>query len=282
MLLYGPPGTGKTAFAEDLAKALGYDMITTSPSDFTQSGEAGIEQRAKRVFDVLQSQANTVILFDEIDRLLLDRDGEKYLKQETIFQMMTPSMLTKINDLRKSARCIFIIATNYAEDIDSAIKRTGRIDEQILLLPPDRTQRERIILNRATDVGLKLSSAAVTRIAVATPLSVFTELKHLVDAIADYVRDEKLTVPKAIKKALNSRDATIINLNSYLTRFPKDDKKNFVNVERGPWNEFALLMYLNAEVGKGALPAEYKAILNSGGLLKHLPEPVYSTLMPLV
>ncbi|NKZ10754.1 ATP-binding protein [Mycolicibacterium septicum DSM 44393] len=281
MLLYGPPGTGKTSFSENLAEALGYDMITISPSDFTQSGEAGVEQRAKRVFDVLQSQANTVILFDEIDRLLLDRDSKKYMSQETIFQMMTPSMLTKINDLRKSARSVFIIATNYAEDIDSAIKRTGRIDEQILLLPPDLTQRARIIRERAKEIVLPLDSDAVVRLARATPLGVFTELKHLVDAIADYVNDGGL-LAESITRALDRRGATTINLNAYLTRFPKDDGGNFINVQRGPWKEFALLVYLKAEVGDFDLPAEYEAILNNSAMLDRLEEPVSSTLRALL
>lgn len=280
MLLYGPPGTGKTSFSENLAEALGYDMITISPSDFTQGGEAGVEQRAKRIFDVLQSQVNTVILFDEIDRLLLDRDSRKYMSQETIFQMMTPSMLTKINDLRKKARSVFIIATNYAEDIDSAIKRTGRIDEQILLLPPDLTQRTRIIRARAEDIGLQLDAGAVDRLARATPLSVFTELKHLVDAVADHIRDGD-PITESVTRALDRRGATTINLNAYLARFPKDNDGHFVNVERGPWEEFALLVYLRAEVGDFKPPTDYTTILNNRAMLDRLEDTVSSRIQTL-
>jgi hypothetical protein len=38
ILLYGPPGTGKTTFAESLARAVDYHMITVTPSDFIKAG----------------------------------------------------------------------------------------------------------------------------------------------------------------------------------------------------------------------------------------------------
>jgi hypothetical protein len=58
---------------------------------------------------------------------------------------MTPGMLTKLNDLRRKKRLIFIIATNYENRIDAAIKRTGRIDKRYLVLPPDAKARRRMI-----------------------------------------------------------------------------------------------------------------------------------------
>ncbi len=39
-----------------------------------------------------------VILFDEIDRLILDRDSKAYSEQSDVFQFMTPSMLIKIQE----------------------------------------------------------------------------------------------------------------------------------------------------------------------------------------
>jgi SpoVK/Ycf46/Vps4 family AAA+-type ATPase len=58
---------------------------------------------------------------------------------------MTPGMLTKLNNLRNKQRVIFILATNYAYRIDPAIRRTGRIDEKYLLLPPDERAREQML-----------------------------------------------------------------------------------------------------------------------------------------
>jgi SpoVK/Ycf46/Vps4 family AAA+-type ATPase len=167
MLLYGPPGTGKTAIAEDLAKALNWRLITITPSDFIKNGEADIEGRAKSIFKTLEQQKDCVILFDEIDRLILDRDSVYYAAQGDMFQFMTPSMLVKIKDLRTKKRSIFIIATNYEERIDSAIKRVGRIDQKFLINLPDLNQRTKIIkdfLRENIKESLYLSSADIETI----------------------------------------------------------------------------------------------------------------------
>ncbi len=147
ILLYGPPGTGKSTVGENIADALGMRMITVTVSDFLGRGGAYVEARAKAIFETLEAQFDTVILFDEIDAFLLDRDSARYEKQDTLFQFLTPGMLTKINDLHKLARSIFIIATNYKDRIDPAIQRKGRIDQHYLLGLPDKKRREAILRN---------------------------------------------------------------------------------------------------------------------------------------
>lgn len=147
MLLYGPPGTGKTFTAKCLAGELGLDLVSLSVSDFLAEGPA-VERRAKALFDVLSQQRRCVVLFDEIDHLLLDRSSDIYHKMDTVFQFVTPGMLTKLQDLRQSGHVLFIIATNYEHRIDPAIKRAGRIDHCILVLPPDLEYRLQFIRKR--------------------------------------------------------------------------------------------------------------------------------------
>ncbi|HJR07768.1 MAG TPA: ATP-binding protein [Pyrinomonadaceae bacterium] len=145
MLLYGPPGTGKTTVAEQLAVVLKQPLIIVTVSDFLAAGAAEIENRAKGVFEVLRAQEEVVILFDEIDQFLLDRNSDFYQEQDDVFKFMTPGMLTKLQNLRDAENCIFVVATNYYERIDSAIKRRGRIDEHFLLCIPDKQQRLRVL-----------------------------------------------------------------------------------------------------------------------------------------
>jgi len=142
-LLYGPPGTGKTKIAKWVAWSLKMPLLSLTPSDFILGGEHRVEERAKMIFQVLSTLSDHVIFFDEIDRLLLDRNAPEYGMQSDMFQFMTPSMLTKIHDLREAKKCVFLIGTNYEERIDAAIKRKGRIDERVLVLPPDRKARLR-------------------------------------------------------------------------------------------------------------------------------------------
>ncbi|GEC31470.1 hypothetical protein N181_01000 [Sinorhizobium fredii USDA 205] len=145
MLLYGPPGTGKTSVADNLSEQLGMPLITVTVSDFLGRGGANVENRAKAIFQTLEHQRDVIILFDEIDSFLLDRDSKFYRDQDSLFQFLTPGMLTKFNNLRKAKRCIFIIATNYENRIDPAIKRTGRIDQSYLLPLPDSARRKKIL-----------------------------------------------------------------------------------------------------------------------------------------
>lgn len=149
VLLYGPPGTGKTTAAKWLAHRLGRRLISISVSDFVGAG-AEVERRAKALFEVLELQDRSVILFDEIDHLLLDRSSLMYARMDTVFQFLTPGMLTKLQDLRTRGEAIFAIATNYEWRIDAAIKRDGRIDEAILILPPDKQRRRQMFAGAGT------------------------------------------------------------------------------------------------------------------------------------
>ena len=178
-LLYGPPGTGKTTLARRVAQELGWPLLTITTSDFIVDGEAQVEARAKNIFEALSAQRDQVVFFDEIDRLLLDRDTTDYKSQGDMLQFMTPSMLTKINNLRRDERVIFMIGTNYADRVDRAIKRAGRIDEHMLVLPPDLKRRVEIISAelKLRDESCAIPSEQIQEAAVAATWLTIPEIK---------------------------------------------------------------------------------------------------------
>lgn len=191
LVLYGPPSTGKTSLVKSLAAALGWRMIAISPSDFVVGGESQVEARAKDIFKVLQYQTDTVVLFDEIDRLVLDRDSPEYGRQSDTFQFMTPAMLPKLQELNDRGRNILCIATNYAWRIDRAITRPGRIDRRYLLLPPDQARREQIVMTLLGRQG-GLPDSRATQVAASSPLLTYTELKSVVDSVGNGARTPRL------------------------------------------------------------------------------------------
>lgn len=232
ILLYGPPGTGKSSLAENVAKALGMRMITVTVSDFLGRGGANVEARAKAIFQTLEAQFDTVILFDEIDSFLLDRDSERYSKQDSLFQFLTPGMLTKINDLRKRERSIFIIATNYANRIDPAIKRKGRIDQQYLLSLPDAAKRLEIIADLG---GTAVSAADPESIRKETLFFGYSDLRSLVKDAARGAGDDAALLDLLSKDEYKPST----DLRTYLKRYSE---------ENYPFGELLELIYLHEEV----------------------------------
>jgi len=246
MILYGPPGTGKTSLAKWIAKELKYDLIEITPSDFIAEGEAGVEARAKAIFNALYKQEETVILFDEIDRLILDRNSKAYSEQGDIFQFMTPSMLSKFKDLREIKKSIFIIATNYYERIDEAIKRKGRIDDNFLLLPPDYGARKEILKKLGKEENV-LNNKEIEEIAKKTPLFVYDELKQLVSIIKQ--RKKAGRVKKIVIKNYVNQIKPITSLNSYIDRFKKNSSSDF-KWSQEPLDEFCMLITIYLENNK--------------------------------
>lgn len=248
MLLYGPPGTGKTTVAKSVATALNYRMITITVSDFLADGGAQVEARAKDIFTVLMAQPSCVVLFDEIDHFLLDRDSARYAEQDTLFQFMTPGMLTKIADLREAERVLFIVATNYEDRIDPAIKRTGRIDRKYLVLPPDAAKRLDLLAGLLEKYDIfsrpkfaEFEPTLLQRLADASLFLGYSDIKAAVQAFGkNEARDLGL-----LSKLLEDRVRTI-SLEAYQTRFIGEN--GVPAVRETPMNEFLALAALRTEL----------------------------------
>lgn len=269
MLLYGPPGTGKTTVAKSIAKTLGYRMITITVSDFLASGGAQVEARAKNIFTVLMAQPDCVVLFDEIDHFLLDRDSARYSKQDTLFQFMTPGMLTKIADLRSMERVLFIVATNYEDRIDPAIKRTGRIDKQYLLLPPDREKRLKIIVDllkiKKFGAILNIEDIDQDKRHNLADSSLFLGYPDIKAAVQIFLREKSQDL-LLLGELLKNRTRTI-TLAGYQSRFIADDK-TALSLRETPMNEFMGLLGLVSQCDKHDIGNDQISLKNCSSVIK--------------
>jgi hypothetical protein len=289
-LLYGPPGTGKTSLARNLAMQLGWRLLSISPSDFIEGGTADVERRAKELFKTLDAQSDLVVFFDEIDRLLLDRDSNAYGRQDDMFQFMTPSMLTKFNDLRGRERCIFLIGTNYAERIDSAIKRRGRIDREVLVLPPFGAQRRTYVQSELRDNDATTTwensadwgnEAKLQRVAKETALFTYGDLDGAIDETIRALLNSGQH-PLDIFVEICSGFRPTISLESYQARFTADGGKP--PFPQRPVKELFGLLYLCAEVGDTipeAVVDVARAAINDEDV-RSLPANLVSAVRPLL
>ena len=131
MLLYGPPGTGKTMLAKAFAKEAELPFISTTGLELLQA------DRTKKIFAKAKAYAPAIIFIDEIDTLG-KRDGENGR------EVPINKLLSEMDGFSgKKGEDIFVIAaTNYKENIDSAIIRPGRVEIHIEINNLDKDARQ--------------------------------------------------------------------------------------------------------------------------------------------
>lgn len=130
-ILFGPPGTSKTTLARAIAAAIDWDYVELHASHFVADGLGEVQRTADRIFKRLMQLDRTVILFDEIDELVREREAES----DAFGRFLTTSMLPKLAELWKRRNVMYFVATNHIDYFDSAIIRAERFDA-ILHVPP--------------------------------------------------------------------------------------------------------------------------------------------------
>jgi len=132
-IFFGPPGTSKTELAKEVANFLGWPHLAIDPSHFLRNGMDGIQAEANSIFRRLEETERAVVLFDEFDELVRERGSSN---AEPFSRLLTTAMLPKLARLHKRATLVFIIATNNIGEFDLAIRRRGRFDHAVQIMPP--------------------------------------------------------------------------------------------------------------------------------------------------
>ena len=131
-ILFGPPGTSKTSLVRSLADVIEWDYVEIHASHFVAEGLPEVQKTADKIFKQLSELDHAVVLFDEIDELVRERDMEK----DAFGRFLTTSMLPKLAELWEDRNILYFVATNHINYFDSAIIRSHRFDALILVTPP--------------------------------------------------------------------------------------------------------------------------------------------------
>jgi ATPase family protein associated with various cellular activities (AAA) len=131
-ILFGPPGTGKTSLIRSLADFIGWRYVELHASHFVAEGLAAVQRTADKIFKQLLELDHAVVLFDEIDELVRERDMER----DAFGRFLTTSMLPKLAELWEARKILYFVATNHINYFDSAIIRSHRFDALMLVSPP--------------------------------------------------------------------------------------------------------------------------------------------------
>ncbi|MFI2203618.1 ATP-binding protein [Streptomyces sp. NPDC020192] len=143
LLLYGPPGCGKTFIARAVAGELGASFLSVSVNDVLDMWIGNSERNMHEIFQTARRQAPCVVFLDELDALGAKRSRTAHSgMRNTVNQL-----LTELDGIDSAANeGVFVLAaTNVPWDVDNALRRPGRLDRTLLVLPPDAPAREAIL-----------------------------------------------------------------------------------------------------------------------------------------
>lgn len=142
LLLYGPPGCGKTFIARATAGELGARFIAVGLHEILDMYLGESERRLHEVFEHARREAPCVLFFDEVDALGRRRTQLTHSAGRDVIVQF----LAELDSFGSENEGVFVLgATNHPWDVDPALRRPGRFDRTVLVLPPDAEARRKIL-----------------------------------------------------------------------------------------------------------------------------------------
>jgi SpoVK/Ycf46/Vps4 family AAA+-type ATPase len=156
-LLSGPPGIGKThaiRYVVQHATEMGIhcNLIVLQGSEILSIGHfADAAKVLERHFvDAIEKMNDTtktisIIFLDECDALLASSNESSMLIESTLGRLLDEMYMYKRSNDAVYMGLIVVAATNRVDTIPSSLRRPGRFDREIPMLPPDAEMRMKIL-----------------------------------------------------------------------------------------------------------------------------------------
>ncbi|KAH9158442.1 hypothetical protein LEN26_002970 [Aphanomyces euteiches] len=136
-LFYGLPGTGKTS----LIQAMGgqyernlYFLQPTHPKMTDDSLRSAIEKVPRK----------SIIVLEDIDALFFDKDRQKKVKQTPL---TFSGLLNALDGVGSPDGHIFVLTTNFRDQLDDALIRNGRVDVHVAFEHTTEEQMEAMFVS---------------------------------------------------------------------------------------------------------------------------------------
>ncbi len=231
VLLQGLPGTGKTLLAKAIAGEAGVPFYSFSGSDFVEMFVGVGASRVRDLFREAKKNAPCIVFIDEIDAVGAHRSGAGSVGGQDERGQTLNALLVEMDGFGRDDTIIVLAATNRPDILDPALRRPGRFDRQITILPPDVKGRQKIIQVHSKRLIIS-ENVDLAEVARNTPGFTGAELANLVNEAA-------LIAAREGKEAIEAsdfneaKDRILIGIERKGFVISKDDRRTMAYHEAG-------------------------------------------------
>ena len=231
VLLQGLPGTGKTLLAKAIAGEAGVPFYSFSGSDFVEMFVGVGASRVRDLFREAKKNAPCIIFIDEIDAVGARRSAAGSVGGQDERSQTLNALLVEMDGFSRDDTIIVLAATNRPDILDPALRRPGRFDRQITILPPDVKGRLKIIQVHSQRVTIS-EGVDLAEVARSTPGFTGAELANLVNEAALIAARENKTGIEA-SDFNEAKDRILIGVERKGFVISKDDRRTMAYHEAG-------------------------------------------------
>jgi AAA+ superfamily predicted ATPase len=142
LLMYGPPGCGKTFLARALAGELEAGFLGIDLAHVVDMWLGYSRRSIHEIFETARAAAPCLLYLDQLDAIGPRRAGRRH----SIGRGVVDQLVAELYSASEDHEGVFVVAaTEHPWDVDSLLRRPGRLDHRLLVLPPDHQAREAII-----------------------------------------------------------------------------------------------------------------------------------------
>jgi SpoVK/Ycf46/Vps4 family AAA+-type ATPase len=198
------------------------------------------EKNLHQIFETARRKSPCVLFLDEIDALGRKRSQMRHSGGNIINQL-----LSEMDGVNAKNEGVFVLAaTNHPWDVDTALRRPGRLDRTLLVLPPDLEARVSLLEMSLRDRPVQ--NIDVNSLAKTTEDFSGADLAHLADSASELAMEDSMTTGRVRSITMNDFKSALKDVRPS-TRAWFETAKNYAMFANDAGQYDDLLEYLKAK-----------------------------------